>query len=275
MPRTCILRSTILTSTLLLICVLSVPSVYADAWIYSFDGPHRAYQIKRNGELLPISVFQTIRANDEIKVLSQGFSLTLGFPTGVNTTITRENSPYVVADTGEIPSRIDNFLYWAQSTIRELGGEEDLIGVNMVTRSRQTQSPPVYVTNYQQRLQMGRVSINLFSENPTSLNEVVNDQLKVRKASANHVVTMQLGKTPLPVKISLAGNTLILSNDSVPHCPYEDKGLPSSNEICTLWLFKQQDGQWEIEALSRLMSFEDSSLRNYLIQLLWYAVRQN
>ena len=260
----------------LLIFLLLGSQACADAWIYSFDGPHRAYQIRRDGTPIPLSIFQTIRPDDEIKVLSRSFRLTLGFPDGSKQTITKENSPYTVQDNGEIPTRIDNFLYWTRNVIEELGGQEDLININMVTRGRQAGASSVLVTNNLQYLQDDRTTLNLLVDRVSQFEGKINDHVMVRQTPIKHVVMMVLDESvTLPLEISIGGNALIFSNAPVPQCPYNDPQLPSLQEACSLWLFTQQDGKWQVEALSRLMALERSSMTSYLIQLIRHAAKSH
>lgn len=129
--------------SILLLLVLSA-TVGAATWIEDFDGQPEAYRLERNGQAMPVEIYQELQVGDRLVVTEQNHTLWVRHDDGSRTAITSERSPYPVQQQAATPGIVSNLISWAGSWLNTRWGEGRLRPV-VSTVSRGGEIKPITV----------------------------------------------------------------------------------------------------------------------------------
>ncbi len=135
-------------------------SSFANPFIGGYDGPAHTYKIERmvegRPEAIKVAVFENLLPGDKVSARSPRWGLTLTYADGTEVKVTRENSPYVVEDVGEVPDTISNLIYWAKNTLEDFRGEQKFTPVNLITRAGGFNDPQLLIPEEGAQLTTGQ-----------------------------------------------------------------------------------------------------------------------
>jgi len=81
-------------------------------WIDDFEGEPNNYSLVRGEQPLPVEFFTPLQNGDKVKALHTQNRIILKFGDKIQIEVTPENSPYIVEQVGQVPSKFDHLLTW-------------------------------------------------------------------------------------------------------------------------------------------------------------------
>jgi hypothetical protein len=81
-------------------------------WIDDFEGEPNNYSLIRGEQPLPVEFFTPLQNGDKVKALHTQHRIILKFGDETRIEVTQKNSPYIVKQVGQVPSKFDHLLTW-------------------------------------------------------------------------------------------------------------------------------------------------------------------
>jgi hypothetical protein len=255
----------------LLSALLMLPATsLANEYIYSFDGQARAYKITRGDEELGAAVFLPLREGDEVSVLTDWATLTIRSPGADDVVVSRQNSPYRIEAPVNSPAGFDNLLYWATTVLNDFTGKENISRVNLVTRSVPRGDAVIALPPVDSLVTPGTSSLTFVVKGvriDVRLKDREGTDIPLEQSRGGLLIATIDSDSRYPLSL-VSGDTvrrIELTEQGAPRCPHAEAKLMA--EACLLWLAGQQEGRWQLSAISQLNQ-SDSPQSAYLVRVM-------